>query len=108
MSKNIISIVLFATCWLSLVDKAFEWQGDKFVGILCDYSNKKQMPDNQQLMNAAGLYAYSPIFTKFVYKPETEAPTSFEDIQLGYYDLWGNFKVYCHADGKWETQGKLR
>jgi len=87
-----------------LIDKTFEWQGNKIAGTLCEYSNKKHMPDNNYLTGSFNIMVYSPIFTKYIYQTKNDNPKGFEDIQLSYYDIWGNRKVYCDADGEFETK----
>ncbi|MGB3948250.1 MAG: hypothetical protein WBM13_09705 [Bacteroidia bacterium] len=102
--KIIISIILFCLTWTLLIDKAFEFQGQKIVGELCAYSNKKKMPDNTFLSNELYFNAFTPIFTKYHYEIKKDKPEKFEDIELSYKDLWGNYRLYCDADGEFEIR----
>ena len=102
--KIVISIIIFSLTWVLLLDTAFDFQGRKIAGTLCDYSNKKKMPDKNYLHDDLYFNSFTPIFTKYYYGWKRDNPQDFEDIVLSYVDLWGRDFTYCDADGEFENR----
>ena len=106
-TKIFFSIIVFFLAWVSLVDKAFEEQGQIIVGEIIDYQNKyDSTPLNLDYNYTLKINSFTPIFSKYSYDRKYDSLRYFF-CNVSYTDIWGNNKIYCDADGEFENKSPV-